>query len=289
MVCINIEINHDPPQFRKYMNTKISGNQHETSYYEDDAIWSQDFNADPNERARLVAATALIPSGTRSLLDVGCGNGAFLHCVGERVPTLHGIDRSVAALKYLRVPHTQASADDLPFENGVFETVSCLEVIEHLPQVTYQRALRELTRVARNWILVGVPWRENTAADRVTCPRCFCYFNRSYHLRSFDEPAMRTLFTEVDSSFTLTHLSSVGDSDVFLGLNTARRLLDPFRRPRLPTGSVCPQCGYCNDETSATAISKRATESGAIIRKLLPRMKRPRWYLGLYQKREDYV
>lgn len=265
----------------------MAENQHETSYYEHDAIWSRDFNADPNERARLLAATSLIPAKVNSLLDVGCGNGAFLHCVGERVPTLHGVDRSMVALKYLRVPNTVASADNLPFGDGTFEIVSCLEVIEHLPQGTYERALHELTRVAKNWILIGVPWREDTAADRVTCPQCFCYFNRSYHLRSFDEFAMRTLFAEVDSSFTLTHLSSVADSTMYLGLNTARRLLDPFRRPRLPTGAVCPQCGYCNDKPSSNNKTEPATKSGNIIRKYLPRIKRPRWYLGLYQRVGD--
>jgi SAM-dependent methyltransferase len=60
-----------------------------------------------------------------------------------------------------RVSFHAASAYDLPFEDGSFDCVCALEVLEHLERP--RDALTELSRVSRRWLLVSVPrepaWR----------------------------------------------------------------------------------------------------------------------------------
>jgi SAM-dependent methyltransferase len=255
----------------------------ERSYYENDAVWRADFSADPEERARLDATVAAIPAGTTSLLDVGCGNGAFLHAAMARVPEVHGVDRSETALGYVRVPHTSASADRLPFADRSFDVVSCLEVIEHLPVDIYEAALRELARVARRHLLIGVPWQEDTAADRVTCPGCHCLFNRSYHLRSFDDETLRTLWSSRGLGFALESIAPLGHRPVYPGLQLARRLAEPFRQPRLPSGVVCPQCGEQGPPPSTTTSTGGAAATSR-LRALWPKTTQPRWYLARYRR-----
>jgi 2-polyprenyl-3-methyl-5-hydroxy-6-metoxy-1,4-benzoquinol methylase len=56
---------------------------------------------------------------------------------------------------------TCGSAMDLPYEDGRFDVVSAIEVLEHVPDP--DRALEEMCRVARRCLIVSVPrepvWR----------------------------------------------------------------------------------------------------------------------------------
>src|SRR5690606_27782997 len=138
-------------------------------------------------------------------------------------------DRSEAALRFVRVEKQRASADRLPFSEGEFDLVSCMEVLEHLPCDIYDQARRELARVASKWILISVPYRENRRLVLVRCPKCLCEFKRSYHLREFDERTLKVLFDEIGPKLELVTFRTVGRNPRYLGLRTARKLLEPFR------------------------------------------------------------
>jgi 2-polyprenyl-3-methyl-5-hydroxy-6-metoxy-1,4-benzoquinol methylase len=104
-----------------------------------------------------------------SVLDVGCGEGV----VTERIATSTGaetvgVDLGTDELQAEwrrregdRLSFRPASAYDLPFEEGSFDLVCALEVLEHLERP--RDALAELARVARGAVLVSVPreplWR----------------------------------------------------------------------------------------------------------------------------------
>jgi 2-polyprenyl-3-methyl-5-hydroxy-6-metoxy-1,4-benzoquinol methylase len=120
----------------------------ERDYYENETLWAQDFERNPEERARIDAVSATIPIDVQSVLDVGCGNGAFLRRLEGRYRRLCGVDRSETALRFVHAEKRIASADDLPFDDGEFDLVTCMEVIEHLPQDSFHKALDELLRVS---------------------------------------------------------------------------------------------------------------------------------------------
>jgi SAM-dependent methyltransferase len=80
----------------------------------------------------------LVGEGRRRLLDVGCGNGRFLSLLREFGPRdwqLVGVDFDAAAVAHCRQLGFEAYAgrvEDLPLEQGRFDAVIMLQLIEHV-------------------------------------------------------------------------------------------------------------------------------------------------------------
>jgi ubiquinone/menaquinone biosynthesis C-methylase UbiE len=92
---------------------------------------------------------------TSLLLDLGCGHGRFLRWLEGRSARMIGLDLSnrllTAARKELdaeplsvRCDLVRSSADALPFRTSSLETITCVRVIQHLPDP--EAALREAHR-----------------------------------------------------------------------------------------------------------------------------------------------
>ena len=84
-----------------------------------------------------IAAVSLWPKKPR-ILDVGCGAGLKLAFLGDDVCLRVGCDiRSDIFRKKQEdvrgIYFVQASASELPFFNGSFDIVTCISVIEELP------------------------------------------------------------------------------------------------------------------------------------------------------------
>jgi SAM-dependent methyltransferase len=269
-------------------DSKISPEQ---AYYEDDQIWNKALDSDPDEADRFRRIAKTIPTDTKSLLDVGCGNGDFLRSVEGCYERTCGVDRSAAALKYVKTEKYRASAENIPFEDREFDTVCCLEVIEHLPVNLYVAVLSELVRVADRHVIISVPFDENTRADLVTCPSCHCSFNRSYHLRSFDRKKISQLFDGIDGDFAVRSIDTVGVAAHPIGLTQLKRFVAPLRKERLPSGAVCPQCAYSpgqgriSGEPRAVAAESTRNADASLLRRILPKHRKPRWIVGLYSRR----
>ncbi|MEX2401388.1 MAG: class I SAM-dependent methyltransferase [Rhodothermales bacterium] len=98
-----------------------------------------------------------------SLLDAGCGEGFVLDAVAKEYPDmrLSGIDVSEKAIEYAkshfgdRARFRPGSVYKLPFSDKSFDTVLCSEVLEHLEDPN--RAIEELKRVARKYVIISVP------------------------------------------------------------------------------------------------------------------------------------
>jgi SAM-dependent methyltransferase len=224
----------------------------EQAYYETAAMWDPArYNSEEEERFQTF--TAQLPADVASLLDVGCGNGLFLRHLARQPALancrLSGVDRSQAALDQVVGETYRASVDDLPFADQEFDAVTCMEVLEHLPGAVFQQALRELARVARRYILVGLPFNEHLRSSLIECPACCCRFNPHYHLRSFDEAKVRPLFDaagfDCRAVFHVLPVRVIPASIVLtwrtLAASSRRMLGRPPRR--LPEFSVCPACG----------------------------------------------
>lgn len=87
-----------------------------------------------------------------SLLDAGCGEGEMLRR-GVLPPGVRPVllDRNPDT-----VAHLLGSVEALPFPSQSFDVVTCLEVLEHLPDPA--ATVHELARVARRAIVVSVPY-----------------------------------------------------------------------------------------------------------------------------------
>lgn len=93
-----------------------------------------------------------------SLLDVGTGRGETLaealDCGYKEVNGTETVD----ALLQPRV--VKALLPNLPFESKSFDTVTCIEVLEHLLAEDVVPAIRELGRIARKYLIVSVCTRD---------------------------------------------------------------------------------------------------------------------------------
>ncbi|NNE67701.1 MAG: methyltransferase domain-containing protein [Pyrinomonadaceae bacterium] len=93
------------------------------------------------------------------ILDVGCGTGANLEMLAE-FGEAEGVDVSDEALKFCQSKGLKVHkglAEDLPFEDGEFDIVTALDVVEHLDDDI--AGLKEIFRVtcADGKALVFVP------------------------------------------------------------------------------------------------------------------------------------
>jgi ubiquinone/menaquinone biosynthesis C-methylase UbiE len=259
----------------------------EARYYENPDIWREArYLEDEGELRRFEACARLIPQTSKTLLDVGAGNGAFMHYLESRSThlTLLGLERSRMAISYALCESEirYGVAENVPLEDGSFDLVSALEVLEHLPYAVYERALQEMERVARKHIIVSVPYEETRT--RAQCPYCACVFNPYYHIRSFDDSVLSSLF----QSFRMKDLVKIHAKEVlfkpqlvkiYQGLSK-NGLTSAFHR-----NALCPQCGFYiaenNDASDARASGPKAFER---LRNILPKRIKPYWAVALYER-----
>ena len=268
----------------------------EESYYENADLWAIENFGGP-DRQRMATLADKLPLDVRTLLDVGCGNGLFLKHLSEMkersFERLCGTDRSKTALACVQAERVRASIDLLPFSTDEFDAVSCLEVLEHLPQTTFIGALNEISRVAHRYILVSVPYNENLRMSLTECSKCCTRFNPHYHLRTFSRAAMHHLFD--DKGFTCREVFYMqrqrvvpsGIEVILRSVGVVKRRMLRQPRPPMPDPAVCPACGYSPHTTkneSSRSIVRPSNKAGMAIRSLLSLRSRWRWIGGLYER-----
>jgi ubiquinone/menaquinone biosynthesis C-methylase UbiE len=89
--------------------------------------------------------------GTETIVDIGCGNGAYLaelHRRGHAGPVL-GLDLSEGMARHSQrhAPTTVADAQALPLRNGSVDIALSLHMLYHVPNLN--QAISELRRVIR--------------------------------------------------------------------------------------------------------------------------------------------
>jgi SAM-dependent methyltransferase len=103
-------------------------------------------------RRRVLAAQLdrlAVPRGA-AILDAGCGSGRTMDEL-SRLGPVSGFDLNPVGVEAARLRgHADvraAAVEDIPHDDGSFELITCLDVLEHTPDDV--RSLRELRRVAR--------------------------------------------------------------------------------------------------------------------------------------------
>src|SRR5262249_20193032 len=101
-------------------------------------------------RAIMIAG---ISSGAQ-FLDVGCGTGRWVRRYGELGFAAMGVDATLDMLRIARAHHTSAPLVagllcSLPFSDAVFDALSDITVVQHIPYELQPKALREMVRVLR--------------------------------------------------------------------------------------------------------------------------------------------
>ena len=114
-----------------------------------------------------------IKHGSGPILDVGCGTGRIHHALWMRTALRShgyvGIDVTVgmverAVERYPGVDFRVADVHELPFADGAFGSVVCVDVLQHLPAI--DQPISEILRVAAEQVFLLI-WLERTSAPEV--------------------------------------------------------------------------------------------------------------------------
>lgn len=267
----------------------------EKDYYENEAFWAEEvFTENKEETIRLNRISELLPKDIVNLLDVGCGNGAFMKFLETNnfQRNMTGLERSKVAIKNktCSAEIIEGSADALNFKNESFDTLLSLEVIEHLPFSVYEKTLEELQRVSSKYVIISVPYKEKERL--IECNYCYCQFSPYFHLRSFNEKKMKKLLAE----YSLVKMEKIGPyKEYYIWDNFKKYWYTKIKgnKTPMPCHSSCPQCGF-NDNRNNEIININYTELKnnksrrnkilEIIRKMTPQRTNYRWICGVYLK-----
>lgn len=156
----------------------------------------------PLAQIRLVhRAIALLSIGTRMrVLDLACGRGASSFFLASRRPDVQvtGVDilRSnleAATALYGNAPNMQFASGDataLPFGNGCFDRLLCLEAAFHFPdRLLFLREAARVLRPGGRMVVVDFVWR-TAQSPRQVSPDYIELVRRTWrwdHFASFDE------------------------------------------------------------------------------------------------------
>src|SRR5271157_4648466 len=142
-------------------NVEILASQYNEAYYqsysgchlpyERNTYWLQFFHATAEQIVR-----SLKP---RTVLDAGCAKGFLVEAFWERGVQAYGIDISEYAIGEVRrdiQPYCRQASLTKPIE-GRFDLVTCIEVLEHLPEEDARQAIRNLTSVTDTILFSSTP------------------------------------------------------------------------------------------------------------------------------------
>ena len=149
-----------------------------------------------SEKVRGANLLQLLPRGRSSVLDIGARDGHFSRFLTEYFDSVTALDLEQPRFDYPRVTTVAGDVTKLQFPDSSFDCVFCAEVLEHIPDV--EQACREIARVARHEIVIGVPHRQDTRVGRTTCQKCGRRNPPWAHINSFDERRLMALFPQLE-------------------------------------------------------------------------------------------
>jgi ubiquinone/menaquinone biosynthesis C-methylase UbiE len=156
-------------------------------YRDPDTSW----RSNAREIGRADILMSLVPGG-ETVLDAGARDGYFSKLLAERYRSVVALDLEAPIVDHERVRCVAGDLTALDFPDGSFDCVFCTEVLEHVPEV--EKACREIRRVARKHVIIGVPFQQDLRSGRMMCRECGRIWNAWKHLHSFTQQRLFDLF-----------------------------------------------------------------------------------------------
>jgi ubiquinone/menaquinone biosynthesis C-methylase UbiE len=138
----------------------------------------------------------------KRVLDIGAGEGTFLNFLSQKtskIETMIGAELSDSAIamgnkKYPELQLQQEFVENLSFADNSFDTVFCIEVVEHLLDI--DRALQEIHRVLKpgSYFCVTTTdfnWPKKTIIAALFWEKFF--YPNNPHIRFFTKSTLRDI------------------------------------------------------------------------------------------------
>ncbi len=187
------------------------------------------------QEERVEKTIAAIPDAVRTILDVGCNRGYVTNRI-DGASVVVGIDLNRSALTEARCLKACGDARRLPVKDRSADLVMLTECLEHLDDAGLALACAEAGRVARRYLLVSVPWRQNLDIAMMRC-RCGHRFHAYGHIQRFSEKRLRNLF----QNFSLVMVTYAGERRPAISIAT--RFRQYGGRYAAFDGARCDVCG----------------------------------------------
>lgn len=166
----------DNPNSAKFWDEKIIGNK-------------QTVKIDPMTKDRINSTVKFIDKSSDKILDIGIGYGLIEEKINKtrKKIKLYGIDISNKGVNKAQKKHIGqfkvGSVLKIPFKNNFFDTITILEVLEHILPTDTFKAFKEIRRVLKTnaQLIISVPVNETYTES----------YNPNKHMRSYSEDLIK--------------------------------------------------------------------------------------------------
>jgi SAM-dependent methyltransferase len=138
----------------------------------------------------------MLPSSGSTVLEIGARDGHFSRLLTTYFQNVTALDLVKPPFSEDRITTVAGDVTNLDFPDRSFDYVFSTEVLEHVPAL--EQAAREIARVAKSDIIIGVPFRQDLNCGRLTCTACNTVNPAWGHVNSFDRERLVELFKGFD-------------------------------------------------------------------------------------------
>jgi SAM-dependent methyltransferase len=150
------------------------------------------YRASESEQLRTASLLKMLPSGLTTVLEIGARDGHFSRLLTGYFKNVTALDLVKPPFEGDRITTVAGDVTHLEFADSSFDCVFCTEVLEHVREL--EKAVREIVRVAKSHIVIGVPFRQDLNCGRLTCINCKTINPGWGHVNSFDRERLLQLF-----------------------------------------------------------------------------------------------
>lgn len=226
------------------------------------------YRASEKERLRTDDLMRLMPKEGIRALDIGAREGYFSRLMAERFEQVVALDLERPTFEHPGVTCVAGNAAALDFPDRHFDLVFCAEVLEHVPTGLLAAACREMVRVCRGHLVIGVPERQDLRVGRTTCQACGRGNPPWGHVNSFDEARLRQLFDGCE----VIEVSHVGTNDEHTS-DLSAWLMDRAGNPygTYEQDEACVHCGQPLGRPGERTLAQKLLTKAAFWTRALSR------------------
>lgn len=196
---------------------------------------------DDSDAERVRKIVKMIPEDVSTVLDVGVGGG-YIYKELKRKQSLRraGIDLSLELVKRLDEPAVcVGDARNIPFRDRQFDLVLAADLLEHIKDGSFKKAVSEIKRVSKKYILINSPYKDAIEWPVALCDRCDGEFNVYGHMQVIDVGLIKRAFPKEEFDFVI--------SEIFGRKRSMRPaplvyIARKFGKVYSGEGAVCPYC-----------------------------------------------